>query len=73
MSDHACSHLVEAMNKKGWDYQRVASELNVPVEQVEAWFTGKEKPDPVQFNAILGVLKISDEPPHDPAHLPAGK
>ncbi|CAE6387004.1 hypothetical protein RSOLAG1IB_07609 [Rhizoctonia solani AG-1 IB] len=68
MSDHACSHLVEAMNKKGWDYNKVATELSIPEERIKDIFTGKEKATPVEFNAILGALKITDDPPHDPSH-----
>ncbi|CAE6406908.1 unnamed protein product [Rhizoctonia solani] len=68
MSDNACSHLVEAMNKKGWDYNKVATELGLSEEHIKDIFTGKTKPTPVELNAILGVLKITEDPPHDPSH-----
>ncbi|CUA76382.1 hypothetical protein RSOLAG22IIIB_06246 [Rhizoctonia solani] len=70
MSEHACSHLVDAMNKKGWDYQKVATELGSSEEHVKEVFTGKTKPDEDEFNKILKVLGISEQPPHDGAHAP---
>ncbi|ELU36132.1 hypothetical protein AG1IA_09837 [Rhizoctonia solani AG-1 IA] len=54
-------HLVEAMNNKGWDYNKVATELNIPEERIKDIFTGKEKATPVEFNAILGVLRINEQ------------
>ncbi|KAH7338956.1 hypothetical protein B0J17DRAFT_659296 [Rhizoctonia solani] len=61
------------MNKKGWDYQKVATELGLSEDHVKDVFTGKTKPTPVEFNAILGVLKINEEPPHDGAHATTDK
>ncbi|CAE6476110.1 unnamed protein product [Rhizoctonia solani] len=73
MSEHACSHLVDAMNKKGWDYNKVATELGLPEEHIKDLFTGKAKPTPVESNAIMKVLGINEEPPHDSAHATTGK
>ncbi|EUC56661.1 DNA-binding helix turn-helix protein [Rhizoctonia solani AG-3 Rhs1AP] len=73
MSEHACSHLVDAMNKKGWDYQKVATELGLSEEHIKDVFTGKSKPTPVEFNAILKVLGVNENPPHDASHATTAK
>ncbi|CAE6440949.1 unnamed protein product [Rhizoctonia solani] len=73
MSEHACSHLVDAMNKKGWDYNKVATELGLSEDHIKDIFTGKTKPTPLESNAILGALKISEQPPHDGKHATTGK
>ncbi|GAB1526067.1 hypothetical protein RhiTH_009233 [Rhizoctonia solani] len=73
MADHACSHLVEAMNNKSWDYNKVATELGLSEEHIKDVFTGKTKPTPVEFNAILKVLGIDEQPPKDSSHTTTAK
>ncbi|CAE6428372.1 unnamed protein product [Rhizoctonia solani] len=73
MSEHACSHLVDAMNNKGWNYQKVATELGLSEDHIKDVFTGKTKPTPVESNAILKVLGINENPPHDAAHATTTK
>ncbi|KAJ1302778.1 hypothetical protein OPQ81_003086 [Rhizoctonia solani] len=73
MSDHACDRLVNAMKEKGWDYNKVAAELGLSEEHIKDIFTGKTKPTPMEFNAILQVLGINEEPPHDSSHTTTAK
>ncbi|KAF8753736.1 hypothetical protein RHS01_06724 [Rhizoctonia solani] len=89
MADHACSHLVEAMNNKGWDYNKVlpssvflknilrmvggvpiSRELDCPLFHSLHW---QDKPTPVEFNAILKVLGIDEQPPKDSSHTTTAK
>ncbi|CAE6464512.1 unnamed protein product [Rhizoctonia solani] len=72
MSEHACSHLVDAMNKKGkLTFDQLPRNLARPKNMSKkVVFTGKTKPDEDEFNKILKVLGISEQPPHDGAHAP---
>ncbi|KAF8600851.1 hypothetical protein BDV93DRAFT_558953 [Ceratobasidium sp. AG-I] len=69
MSDEtSCKALAAALQKKGWDHNKLATELGEP----EDLLTGDIKPTPEEFKKIATVLGITSvEAPHDSAHATA--
>lgn len=50
--------LIEFKKKSGWSYERIARELGVHSQTVQAWFSEKYKPSPLAKEKIERFLMI---------------
>ncbi|KAH0828715.1 hypothetical protein J3R83DRAFT_3121 [Lanmaoa asiatica] len=64
MSTAQCSAIVNAMNAKGYSYDKLAGQVGMPQQRVVDVLTGKAKPTQQEFGSIASALGLSNNTVH---------